>query len=158
MNYIGGSENNNELQIKHAIKKNFLDDIDLIGICDKQLKELRKQMRYNIEIEDYMECKEIKFKREKIRLYEKKLEELEEEKTNAIKNEDISRTMAIKNLIDKLKIDILNTMTNSSSSKINNDELILSDRYKNRKKYSKFIEPLSRSVQRKPKIFSIFFK
>ena len=153
LDYKGNSEVN-EIQLNY-VKKSKEDNIDLIGLCDKQLKELKKKMKYNIEIEDYMECKEIKFKREKIRLYEKKLQELEEEKTNAIKNEDISRTMAIKNLIDKLKIDILNTMTNSNSSKINNDELILSDRYKSKKKYSKFIEPLSRSVQRKPKIFNL---
>ena len=79
LDYKGNSEVN-EIQLNY-VKKSKEDNIDLIGLCDKQLKELKKKMKYNIEIEDYMECKEIKFKREKIRLYEKKLQELEEEKT-----------------------------------------------------------------------------
>ena len=88
LDFIGGSEQNNDLQIKHAIKTNFYDDIDLIGICDEQLKELKKKMKYNIEIEDYMECKEIKYKIEKVRLYGKKVYELESEKMIALNNED----------------------------------------------------------------------
>jgi hypothetical protein len=111
-------------------------------------------MKYNIEIEDYMVCKEIKFKREKIRLYGKKLQELESEKTMALNNEDFSKVLKIKNSIDKIKIELLN-IANSNSAQIDDNNLF-SDRYNNQKNHSKFIEPLSRSVPRKPKIYSIF--
>ena len=151
LDYIGGSEKNNELQINNSIKPNLFDDIDLIGICYAQLDELRKKMKYNIEIEDYMVCKEIKFKREKIRLLGKKLQELESEKTMALNNEDFSKVLNIKNSIDKIKIELLN-IANSNSTQINDNNLF-SDRYNNQKNHSKFIEPLSRSVPRKPKIY-----
>ena len=151
LDYIGGPEKNNELQINNSIKPNLFDDIDLIGICYAQLDELRKKMKYNIEIEDYMVCKEIKFKREKIRLLGKKLQELESEKTMALNNEDFSKVLNIKNSIDKIKIELLN-IANSNSTQINDNNLF-SDRYNNQKNHSKFIEPLSRSVPRKPKIY-----
>ena len=151
LDYIGGPEKNNELQINNVIKPNLYDDIDLIGICYAQLDELRKKMKYNIEIEDYMVCKEIKFKREKIRLLGKKLQELESEKTMALNNEDFSKVLNIKNSIDKIKIELLN-IANSNSTQIDDNNLF-SDRYNNQKNHSKFIEPLSRSVPRKPKIY-----
>ena len=151
LDYIGGPEKNNELQINNSIKPNLFDDIDLIGICYAQLDELRKKMKYNIEIEDYMVCKEIKFKREKIRLLGKKLQELESEKTMALNNEDFSKVLNIKNSIDKIKIELLN-IANSNSAQIDDNNLF-SDRYNNQKNHSKFIEPLSRSVPRKPKIY-----
>ena len=151
LDYIVGPEKNNELQINNSIKPNLFDDIDLIGICYAQLDELRKKMKYNIEIEDYMVCKEIKFKREKIRLYGKKLQELESEKTMALNNEDFSKVLNIKNSIDKIKIELLN-IANSNSTQIDDNNLF-SDRYNNQKNHSKFIEPLSRSVPRKPKIY-----
>ena len=115
-------------KIKHAIKANFDDDVDLIGICDEQLKELKKKMKYNIEIEDYMECKEIKYKIEKIRLYGKNVYELESEKMIALNNEDYSKALSIKNIIDKIKIDIIN-IPNLSLSKMINKRLALTDRY-----------------------------
>ena len=152
LDYIGGPEKNNELQINNSIKPNLFDDIDLIGICYAQLDELRKKMKYNIEIEDYMVCKEIKFKREKIRLLGKKLQELESEKTMALNNEDFSKVLNIKNSIDKIKIELLN-IANSNSTQINDNNNLFSDRYNNQKNHSKFIEPLSRSVPRKPKIY-----
>ena len=136
LDFIGGTEKNNDLQIKHAIKTNFYDDIDLIGICDEQLKELRKKMKYNIEIEDYMECKEIKYKIEKIRLYGKKVYELESEKMIALNNEDYSKALSIKNIIDKIKIDILN-ISNLRLTNMNENKLVLSDRYIEQK-YLKF--------------------
>ena len=153
LDFIGGSEQNNDLQIKHAIKTNFYDDIDLIGICDEQLKELKKKMKYNIEIEDYMECKEIKYKIEKVRLYGKKVYELESEKMIALNNEDYSKALSIKNIIDKIKIDILN-IPNISLSKMNDNRLALSDRYLEQK-YLKKTEPFLSSIEGKPKIFKL---
>ena len=154
LDFIGGSEQNNDLQIKHAIKTNFYDDIDLIGICDEQLKELKKKMKYNIEIEDYMECKEIKYKIEKVRLYGKKVYELESEKMIALNNEDYSKALSIKNIIDKIKIDILN-IPNISLSKMNDNRLALSDRYLEQKYLKKAKEPFLSSIEGKPKIFRL---
>ena len=154
LDYIGGSKNNNELQIKHALKINFDDDVDLIGICDKQLKELKKKMIYNIEIEDYMECKKIKYKIEKIRLYGKKLYELESERMIALNNEDYSKALSIKNNIDKLKIDVLN-ISNLNLTKINDNKLILSDRFIEQKNSKKIIQPLLSNIQGKPKIYKL---
>ena len=154
LDFIGGTEKNNDLQIKHAIKTNFYDDIDLIGICDEQLKELRKKMKYNIEIEDYMECKEIKYKIEKIRLYGKKVYELESEKMIALNNEDYSKALSIKNIIDKIKIDILN-ISNIRLTNMNDNRLVLSDRYIEQKYLKKVKEPLLNSIQGKPKIYKL---
>ena len=154
LGFIGGAENNNELQIKHSLKKNFYDDIDLVGICDKQIKELREQMKYNIEIEDYMECKQIKYKIEKIRLYGRKVYELESEKTIALNNEDYSKALKIKNLVDKMKIDILN-ISNLNTSKMSNNKLILIHRYLEDKYPKKIIEPLLNNIKGKPKIYKL---
>ena len=151
LDYIGGSEENNKIFLKYTLKKNNYDDIDLIGICDEQLNELKKQMKHNIDIENYMECKEIKTKREKIKLYGQKICELETEKKIALNNADFSKAIQIKNLIDKIKIAILN-ISNPNISRLNENKLILSDRYieKNfyndkiyQKKYSDFLNNIN---------------
>ena len=151
LDYIGGSENNNDLQIKHALKINFDDDKDLKGICAEQLNELKKLMKHNIEIENYMECKEIKFRIEKMRLYGKKIFELESEKKFALNNEDYSRALKIKNTIDKIKKDILN-ISNLNIARITDNNLILSDRYKSlEQKYMKMLEPVTIDTPLSPK-------
>ena len=151
LDYIGGSENSNNLQIKHALKINFDDDKDLKGICAEQLNELKKLMKHNIEIENYMECKEIKFRIEKMRLYGKKIFELESEKKFALNNEDYSRALKIKNTIDKIKIDIQN-ISNLNISRITDNNLILSDRYKSlEQKYMKMLEPVTIETPLSPK-------
>ena len=157
LEYIGGKENNNNLQIKYAIKKDFNEDIDLIGICDKQLNELKKQMKFNIEIENYMECKEIKYKIEKIKYYGKKVYDLESEKNIALNNEDYSKVLKIKNLVDKMKIDIIN-ISNINTPRYNNNKLLLSDRYLEQNLPNKIINPLiinTPEIQRKPKIYKL---
>ena len=106
--YVGGKTENNNLILKIALKKNFLNDGDLENICGRKLTELKKQMIFNIQIEDYRKCKEIKKKIEQIRLYGKKIFDLESEKNIAINNGDLSKAIEMKNLIDKLKINIHN--------------------------------------------------
>ena len=111
-------------------------------------------MKYNIEIEDYMECKQIKYKIEKIIRYGRKVYELESEKTIALNNEDYSKALKIKNLVDKMKIDILN-ISNLNTSKMSNNKLILSDRYLEDKYPKKIIEPLLNNIKGKPKIYKL---
>jgi len=118
LQYIGGNQNNNQLVLKHAMKTNFFNDSDLETICGRQLTELKRQMKYNIEIENYMECKEIKNKIEKIRLYGKRIFDLESEKNIAINNEDFSKAIELKNLVDKMKINLQNIDSSLNSPRI----------------------------------------
>ena len=155
LDFIGGSENNNNLQIKHSLKNNFEDDTDLKGICEEQLKELKKLMKQNIEIENYLDCKEIKLRIEKMRLYGKKIFELESEKKFALNNEDYSKALKIKNMIDKMKIDILN-ISNLNVARITDNKLILSERYKSlEQKYLKMLEPVVIDTPKSPKMNKI---
>ena len=66
-------------------------------------------MKYNIEIENYMECKEIKYKIEKIKYYGKKVYDLESEKN--------------KNLVDKMEIDIIN-ISNINTPRYDDNKLL----------------------------------
>ena len=152
LDYIGGTERNNELQIKHATKKNFYNDYNLIGICDEQLKELKKQMKYNIEIENYLECKNIKYRIEKIKLYGKKVYELESEKSIALNNDDYSKALKIQNTVDKMKKDILNI---SNLNSPNNNRLILSESLLKEKYLKKVIEPFCDDINGTPKLYKI---
>ena len=127
LSYVGGKTENNNLILKTALKRNFLNDGDLENICGRKLTELKKQMIFNIQIEDYRKCKEIKKKIEQIRLYGKKIFDLESEKNIAINNGDLSKAIEMKNLIDKLKINIhnidnLNTPS-SMEKKLINDRI-----------------------------------
>jgi hypothetical protein len=74
-----------------------------------------------------MECKEIKNKIEKLRLYGKRIFDLESEKNIAINNEDFSKAIEIKNLVDKLKINLQNIDTTPSSPRFNDTYLLLND-------------------------------
>lgn len=125
--YIGGNTNNNKLILKHVVKKNYQNDIDLEKICGQKLTELKKQMNYNIQIENYMECKEIKKKIEKLRLYGKRIFDLETEKNIAINNEDFSKAIEIKNLVDKLKINLQNLDISPNSPRLNDTNLLFND-------------------------------
>ena len=151
LDFIDGITNNNENNIKNNFKINFEDDFDLKGICDEQFKELKRLMKYNIEIENYMECKEIKFRIEKMRILGKKIFELESEKKIALDNEDYSKALNIKNVIDKMKIDILN-ISNLNIGRITDNKLILSERYKSlEQKYLKILEPVTIGTPLSPK-------
>ena len=151
LDFIDDTKNNNENNIKNNFKINFEDDFDLKGICDEQFKELKRLMKYNIEIENYMECKEIKFRIEKMRILGKKIFELESEKKIALDNEDYSKALNIKNVIDKMKIDILN-ISNLNIGRITDNKLILSERYKSlEQKYLKILEPVTIGTPLSPK-------
>ena len=124
--YVGGKNENNNLILKTALKRNFLNDGDLENICGRKLTELKRQMIFNIQIEDYRKCKEIKKKIEQIRLYGKKIFDLESEKNIAINNGDLSKAIEMKNLIDKLKINIHNIDNINSPSSM--EKKMLNDR------------------------------
>ena len=125
--YIGGSNKNNRLILKHALEKKYENDMDLETICGQQLNELKKQMNYNIEIENYLECKEIKKKIEKVRLYGKRIFDLEEEKKLAINNEDFSKAIEIKNIVDKMKINLQNIDNIIITPRLNESNLKFND-------------------------------
>ena len=126
--YLGGNNNNNTFILKHATKRSFTNDFDLEAICGQQLTELKKQMNYNIEIENYLLCKEIKKKIEKLRLYGKRIFELESEKNIAINNEDFSKAIEIKNLLDKMKMNLLNLDNIPSTNRLNESNVLLTDK------------------------------
>lgn len=124
---------------KHALSKensNIISDKQLENICGQDLKELKETMNYNIKTENYTECKQIKIKMEKVKLYGKQIYDLENQKKIAIKNEDFDQAFEIKNTVDKMKenmkkiinsninknfLDIVNI--NNKESNNNNNEL-----------------------------------
>ena len=125
--YSAGDIKNNKLILKQPLKRNIYSDMDLDTICQQQLTNLKKQMNYNIEIDNYQECKEILNKIEKVRLYNKRIFDLESEKNTAINNNDFSKVIEINNLVDKLKINLQN-MDNMPNSPTLNDINLIDDK------------------------------
>ena len=117
---IGNNFKKNQFILKHTLRKdnvNKMSDVILEDICGEELKELKEQMNYNIENENYMECKQIKIKLDKIRILGKQIYDLENQKKIAVNNEDYDQAMNLKNLVNKMKTN-LKIITNS---KINNN-------------------------------------
>ena len=88
---IGNNERNNNFIIKHAVQNENNDincDRDLEEVCGDELNELKEKLNYNIKIENYAECKQIKYKLDKVRQYAKQIYDLEKQKKIAVNNED----------------------------------------------------------------------
>ena len=117
---LGNNFKNNQFILKHAARKENLNtNIDQVleDICGDELKDLKEKMDYNIRMENYMECKQIKIKLEKVRLFGQQIYELEDQKKLAVNNEDFDKAMELKNIVDKMKSN-LKTIMNSD---INNN-------------------------------------
>ena len=132
---FGNNLDKNKFILKHAVRKdniNTISDQALEDICGAELKDLKEKMNYNIKIENYKECKQIKMKLEKVRMYGKQIYDLENQKKMAVNNEDFDQAMDLKNLVDKMKVN-LKTIINSN---INNNFADLENQVIGNNKYS----------------------
>ena len=71
MNYNNINNNVNDKVIILNRKENMNNHSDQVleDICGQELKDLKEKLDYNIKVENYLECKKIKMKLEKVRLY-----------------------------------------------------------------------------------------
>ena len=122
---LGGKNKNINLLMKNAFKMENIKDEDLINICGDKLDKLKELMEINIKNENYEECKQLKSKMEKIRLYGKKIYNLESQKKEAVNNEDFDKAMELRDLVVKMKNNLENIDNNNptNNNKINNDDI-----------------------------------
>jgi len=116
---IGNSLKNNEFILKHAARKeniNSVSDQILEEVCGDELKDLKERMDYNIKAENYLECKQIKIKLDRVRLYGRQIYDLENQKKQAVNNEDFDRAMELKNLVDKMKANLKNIVNGNPNN------------------------------------------
>ena len=121
---LGNNLKKNRFILKYATKKDNIEEISdyaLEDICGPELKDLKEKMDYNIKIENYLECKNIKAKLDKVRIYGKQIYDLENQKRIAVNNEDFDQAMDLKNLVDKMKANLKTLMHSNSTNNINND-------------------------------------
>ena len=122
---IGNDLKTNKFILKHATRKENLEEISdlaLENICGAELKDLKEKMDYNIKIENYMECKQIKAKLDKVRIYGKQIYDLENQKRIAVNNEDFDQAMDLKTLVDKMKVNLKTLIHSNSSHNISNND------------------------------------
>ena len=121
---LGNNLKKNRFILKYATRKDNIEEISdyaLEDICGPELKDLKEKMDYNIKIENYLECKNIKAKLDKVRIYGKQIYDLENQKRIAVNNEDFDQAMDLKNLVDKMKTNLKTLMHSNSTNNINND-------------------------------------
>ena len=121
---LGNNLKKNSFILKYATRKDNIEEISdyaLEDICGPELKDLKEKMDYNIKIENYLECKNIKAKLDKVRIYGKQIYDLENQKRIAVNNEDFDQAMDLKNLVDKMKANLKTLMHSNSTNNINND-------------------------------------
>ena len=113
---IGNNLKTNEFILKHAAQKENIKSIvdqELEDVCGNEIKELKEKMNYNIKLENYKECKLLKMKLDKIRMFGKQIYNLENQKKLAVNNEDFDKALDIKNIIDKMKANLKLIMNSS---------------------------------------------
>ena len=132
---LGNNIKKNQFILKHAARKenlNSVSDQALEEICGQELKDLKEKMDYNIKTENYLECKQIKIKLDKVRMYGKQIYDLENQKKMAVNNEDFDQAMDLKRVVDKMKAN-LKTIINSN---INNNFTDFENQIVGNNKYS----------------------
>jgi len=106
---IGNNLKTNEFILRHTAQKENIKSVvdqELEDICGNEIKELKEKMNYNIKLENYQECKQLKMKLDRIRLFGKQIYNLENQKKLAVNNEDFDKALDIKNIIDKMKANL----------------------------------------------------
>ena len=125
---IGNNLKNNQFILKHATRKeniNSASDQILEEVCGDELKDLKEKMDYNIKTENYLECKQIKIKLDRVRLYGKQIYDLENQKKQAVNNEDFDQAMELKNLVDKMKANLKNIVNGNPNNYTDFDNQIV---------------------------------
>ena len=120
------NQNKNKFILKHATRKDNIEEISdlaLEDICGQELKDLKEKMDYNIKIENYLECKQIKSKLDKVRIYGRQIYDLENQKRIAVNNEDFDQAMDLKNLVDKMKANLKTLIHSNSAHNLSNIEI-----------------------------------
>ena len=123
---IGNDLKKNRFILKHAARKDNIEEISdyaLENICGPELKDLKEKMDYNIKIENYLECKQIKAKLDKVRVYGKQIYDLENQKRIAVNNEDFDQAMDLKNLVDKMKANLKSLIHSNSTHNISSNDI-----------------------------------
>ena len=113
---IGNNLKTNEFILKHAAQKGNIKSVvdqELEDVCGNEIKELKEKMNYNIKVENYKECKLLKMKLDKIRMFGKQIYDLENQKRFAVNNEDFDKALDIKNIIDKMRVNLKLIMNSS---------------------------------------------
>jgi hypothetical protein len=121
---LGQNMKINKFILRNATRgDNNVPDEALENICGEELNELKTKMDANIKIENYLECKQIKLKLDKVRMYGRQIFDLENQKRIAVNNEDFDQAMEIKGFIDKMKANIKTVIknTNANVTNITND-------------------------------------
>ena len=123
---LGNNPKKNKFILKHATRKDNIEEISdlaLEDICGQELKDLKEKMDYNIKIENYLECKQIKSKLDKVRIYGRQIYDLENQKRIAVNNEDFDQAMDLKNLVDKMKANLKTLIHSNSANNLSNIEI-----------------------------------
>ena len=123
---LGNNQDKNKFILKHATRKDNIEEISdlaLEDICGQELKDLKEKMDYNIKIENYLECKQIKSKLDKVRIYGRQIYDLENQKRIAVNNEDFDQAMDLKNLVDKMKANLKTLIHSNSAHNLSNIEI-----------------------------------
>ena len=121
---LGNNIKKNQFILKHALRKdnaNTISDQALEDICGQELKDLKEKMNYNIKMENYIECKQIKIKLDRVRMYGKQIYDLENQKKLAVNNEDFDQAMELKNLVDKMKVNLKTIINSNVNNNFNTD-------------------------------------
>ena len=123
---LGNDLKKNRFILKHATRRDNIEEISdyaLEDICGPELKNLKEKMDYNIKIENYLECKQIKAKLDKVRVYGRQIYDLENQKRIAVNNEDFDQAMDLKNLVDKMKANLKTLLHSNSAHNISNNDI-----------------------------------
>ena len=110
--------------MQNALRMNNIRDEDLENICGDKIDKLKELMEINIKNENYEECKQLKTKLDKIRQYGKKIYDLESQKKIAVTNEDFDKAMELRDLVEKMKINLKNIDINLNNNKFNTNNLL----------------------------------
>lgn len=133
---LGNNKQINDCFLQDTVLPEEPTEEELNEICGESVEILTQKMKENIELENYEVCANIKNHIEKIKLYARKVFELENKKKHAINNLDFETAQTMKNLIEIAKNNLIgiereclglkplinNINNNNSNNKNDNNE------------------------------------